>query len=63
MERFSKVTLNRRGLNPDVAMHHMVIALRLGPFLENLCKKLVMDLYELWQRATNFMQLEKLREF
>jgi len=62
MEILSKVALNIRGLNPDVAMHHMVTALRLRPFLDRLCKKLTANLEELWQCAPKFMQLDELRE-
>jgi len=44
MERFSKVTLNIQNLSPDVAMHHMFMALRPGPFSDSLCKKPVANL-------------------
>jgi len=44
-------------------MHHMVTAVKLGSFSDSLCKKPVMNLDELQQRATKFMQLEELREF
>jgi len=41
----------------------MVTTLRLRPFTNSLCKQLAADLDELRQRATKFMQLEKLRSF
>jgi len=63
MERFGKIALNIRNLSPEVAMHHMVTALKPGLFSDNLCKKPVMNLDELRQRAAKFMQLEELREF
>jgi len=63
MERFGKVALNIWNLNPEVAMHHMVTALRPDIFSDSLCKKLVLDMDELRQRATKFMQLEELKEF
>jgi len=44
-------------------MHHMVTALRPDIFSDSLCKKLVLDMDELRQRATKFMQLEELKEF
>ena len=63
MERFGKIALNIRNLSPELAMHHMVTALNPGPFSDSLCMKPVMNLDELRQRATKFMQLEELREF
>jgi len=62
MERFGKIVLNIRNLSPEVAMHHMVTALKPGPFSNSLCKKPIMNLDELRQRAAKFMQLEELRE-
>ncbi|XP_068491909.1 uncharacterized protein [Phaseolus vulgaris] len=44
-------------------MHHMITALKLGPFADSLCKKPAINLDELRQRASKFMQMEELREF
>ena len=63
MERFGKIALNIHNISPEVAMHHMITALKLGPFSDSLCKKPVMNMDELPQRAAKFMQLEDLREF
>jgi len=46
-----------------VALHHLVTSLKLGPFSDNLCKKLAASMDELRQRAVKFMQFEKIREF
>jgi len=51
MERFGKVSLQIRNLNLEVA-------LRPGPFIDNLCKNPTLDLDELQQKATKFMQLK-----
>ena len=44
-------------------MHHMLTALRPGPFADNLCMQLADSLDELRKRAAKYMQLEELREF
>ncbi|XP_020221010.1 uncharacterized protein LOC109803741 [Cajanus cajan] len=63
MERFGKMTLSIRNLDPAVAMHHLTTALRPGPFVNSLCKKPPWDLDDLRQKATKYMQMEELAEF
>ncbi|XP_068484963.1 uncharacterized protein [Phaseolus vulgaris] len=63
VDRFSKVAMSIRNLSPDVAMHHMLTALRPGPFADNLCMQPADSLDELRKRAAKYMQLEELREF
>lgn len=36
IECFSKMMLNIRNLNPEVALHHLITTLRSGPFVDNL---------------------------
>ena len=48
--------MNIQNLSPDVAMHHMLTTLRLGPFAEYLCMQPATILDELRKRAAKFMQ-------
>jgi len=41
----------------------MITTLKPRPFADNLCKKPTVNLDELRQRASKFMQMEELREF
>jgi len=63
MKRFGMISLNISNLNPEVAMHHLVTALKPGSFVDSLCKKPVSNLDELRTKATKFMQMEELKEF
>ena len=48
-----------RNLNPEIAMHHLVSAILLGRFTENLIKRPPYNMDELRTRATKFMQIEE----
>jgi len=63
MDGFNQVALQIRNLNSEVALHHMVTALRPGSFADSLCKKPAMDMNEMRVRASKFMRLEELRDF
>ncbi|XP_020238553.1 uncharacterized protein LOC109817646 [Cajanus cajan] len=40
MERFANVSIKIRNLNPEVALHSMLMALKPGPFVDSLCRQL-----------------------
>jgi len=63
IDRFGKTAMVIRNLSPEVAMHHMMTALRPGPFVDSLCMQPAASLDELRRRTTMFIQLEELREF
>ncbi|XP_020216897.1 uncharacterized protein LOC109800527 [Cajanus cajan] len=63
MDRFNKAALEIRDLNPAVALHHLMTALKPGPFVNSLCKKPPSDMNDLRRRADKYMQMEELAEF
>jgi len=62
MERFGKMTLKIKNLSLEVTLHHLVVGLKPGPFLDSLHKEYATNLDELIRRATEFMELEELKE-
>ncbi|XP_027342848.1 uncharacterized protein LOC113855410 [Abrus precatorius] len=63
MERFGKATFLIHNLEPVVAIHHLTIALKPGPFVNSICKKPPVDLDELRSRVAKYMQMEELSEY
>jgi len=47
VDRFSRIIVQIRNLNPEVALHFMLLALQLGKFADSLCKKLPSSMGEL----------------
>jgi len=63
MTRFGQVALGIRGLLPKVAMAYLIIGLRLGPYTDSLAMQLPANIDDLRRRATQFMQVEELRQY
>jgi len=59
LDRFNKACMNIRGLKQEVALHHLVSAIRPSHFTESLIKKSPQDMEDLRTRATKFMQIEE----
>jgi len=59
MDKFNNVSMSIRNLMPELAMHHLVSAIRSGRFTESLIKRPAKDLDELRNRTTKFMQIEE----
>jgi len=59
MDRFSKVCMSIRNLNPEIAMHHLVSTILPGRFTDSLIKRPLYNMDELRTRAIKFMQIEE----
>ena len=59
MDRFNKVCMGIRNLNPDIAMHHLVSTILSGWFTESPIKQPPYNMDKLRTRATKFMQIEE----
>jgi len=63
MTRFDQVALSIRWLLPEVAMAYLITVLRLGPFADSFAMQPLANMDDLCRRATQFMQVEELRQF
>ncbi|XP_020206731.1 uncharacterized protein LOC109791794 [Cajanus cajan] len=63
MERFANVSIKIRNLNPEVALHSMLMALKPEPFVYSLCRHQPASMDELRARAAGYIQMEEHAEF
>ncbi|XP_020204068.1 uncharacterized protein LOC109789509 [Cajanus cajan] len=63
MEHFANISIKIRNLNPEVALHSMLMALKPGPFVDSLCRHQPASMDELRARATGYIQMEEHAEF
>ncbi|XP_020208990.1 uncharacterized protein LOC109793926, partial [Cajanus cajan] len=61
MERFIATSIKIRNLNPEVALHAMLMALKPGPFVDSLCRESPRDMNELRARAQHAADLQNMR--
>ncbi|XP_020224265.1 uncharacterized protein LOC109806305 [Cajanus cajan] len=59
MERFAGISVKIQNLNPEVALHAMLIALKPGPFIDSLCREAPRDMDEFRARAAGYIQMEE----
>ncbi|XP_020239446.1 uncharacterized protein LOC109818404 [Cajanus cajan] len=59
MERFSNISVRIQNLNPEVALHAMLMALKLGSFIDSLCRDAPRDMDELLARAAGYIKMEE----
>lgn len=63
MDRFRWIVLHIRNLNPEVALHSMLLALRHGKFTDSLCKKTPNSMDELREQAKGYIQMKEMFRF
>jgi len=63
MDRFRRTTVQIQNVNPKVALHSMILALRPDKFAYNLCKKPLDSMDELRERAKGYIQMEKISRY
>ena len=60
MHRFGSISVWIKNLNPEVALHSMLLALRPGKFIGSLCKKAPKSIDELRKRAKGYLLMEEM---
>ena len=63
MDKFGRIAFQIRNLNPKVALHSMLLALRHGKFAHSLCKKTPSSMDELHERSKDYIQIEEMSRF
>jgi len=63
MARFGQVALDICGLLSEVAMAYLITTLRPRPFVDSLAMQPPTNMDDLRRRATQFMQVEELRQY
>ncbi|XP_020224277.1 uncharacterized protein LOC109806318 [Cajanus cajan] len=63
MEHFANVSVKIQNLNPEVALHSMLMALKPGPFVDSLYRRPPNDIDDLRARAARYIQMEEHAEF
>jgi len=55
MDKFGRIVVQIRNLNPEVALQSMLLTLRLDKFADSLCKKPSGSMDELRERAKGYI--------
>jgi len=62
-DRFGGIVIQIHNLNPEVALHFILLALQSGKFTDSLCKKTPSSMDELYERAKGYIQMEEISWF
>ena len=63
MDRFDRIAIQIKNLNPEVALHFMLLALRPNKFTDIWCKKPYSNMDELHEQAKRNIQMEEMSMF
>ena len=63
MDKFGCIVVQIHNLNPEVALHFILLALQSGKFTDSLCKKTPSSMDELYERAKGYIQMEEISWF
>ncbi|RDX65130.1 hypothetical protein CR513_56239, partial [Mucuna pruriens] len=63
MALFSDISIKICDLKPQVPLHSMFMALKVGQFSDNLCRDPSTTIDELRMRVTDYIQMEEMVEF
>ncbi|KAG5068125.1 hypothetical protein JHK85_000502 [Glycine max] len=63
MDTFGRTAVQIRNLNPEVALHSMLLTLRPDKFVDSLCKKPPSSMDELRERAKGYIQMKEISRF
>ncbi|XP_020230239.1 uncharacterized protein LOC109811017 [Cajanus cajan] len=59
MEHFAGISVKIRNLNPEIALHAMLMVLKSGPFIDSLFQRPPSNMDELHARAAGYIQMEE----
>ncbi|XP_020209721.1 uncharacterized protein LOC109794690 [Cajanus cajan] len=59
MKCFAGISVKIRNLNPEVALHATLMALKPGPFVDSLCRRPPSDMDELRAQVARYIQMEE----
>lgn len=61
IDRYPKVLRGVKGLNPELALQHVLPALKPGPFKDSVCRRAPKTMEELRERATDEIRVEEMK--
>ena len=63
IDRFGVIAMKIKDLTPNLILHYMVMALKPGPFADELAMRLPLGMQELRKRASMFIRVEEMRHY
>jgi len=63
IDRFGVIAMKIKDLTPNLILHYMVMALRPGPFADELAMRSPLGMHELRKRASMFIRVEEMQHY